>query len=118
MFEKINKELEELQEGICRAEKIQSMLINRFRTELADVKISSQISIDIDGFTKFADFFFDGLISDWVVLSRIHDSQESVINVKKQVRTVLRKLGMMQEKEKRQLETLENELSTLISNAR
>lgn len=91
------------------------MLLNRFRTELADVKISSQITIDIDGFTKFADFFFDGLISDWVVQSRIHDSQYSVDNVKNQVAGVIRKLNQMQDNDKRQLERLEDELVALIT---
>lgn len=42
-------------------------LLNHFNTELADIKIASQITIEIEGFTKFADFFFDGLIADWVV---------------------------------------------------
>ena len=93
------------------------MLLNRFRTELTDVKISSQITIDIEGFTKFADFFFDGLISDWVVQSRIHDSQDSVYNVKGQVNSVIRKLDQMQNNDKRQLERLEDELSTLITKA-
>ena len=93
------------------------MLLNRFRTELADVKISSQISIDIEGFVKFADFFFDGLIADWVVQSRIHDSQESVDRVMGQVYSVLRKLSQMQDNDKRALENLENELSALITKA-
>ncbi len=93
------------------------MLLNRFRTELADVKISSRISIDVDGFVKFADFFFDGLIADWVVQSRIHDSQESVDSVMSQVNGVIRKLSQMQRDDKRELENLEYELSTLIAKA-
>ena len=93
------------------------MLLNRFRTELIDVKISSQITVDIEGFTKFADFFFDGLISDWVVQSRIHDSQDSVYNVKGQVNSVIRKLDQMQNNDKRQLERLEDELATIITKA-
>lgn len=99
-----------------RASEVQ-MLLNRFRTELADVKISSQITIDIGGFTKFADFFFDGLISDWVVQSRIHDSQDSVDRVRDQVSSVLRKLEKMQDNDKAELNKLENELSVHISNA-
>ncbi len=93
------------------------MLLNRFRTELTDVKISSQISIDVDGFVKFADFFFDGLISDWVVQSRIHDSQASVDQVMGQVNSVIRKLSQMQSDDKRGLENLEYELTTLITKA-
>ncbi|MDD4493704.1 MAG: hypothetical protein PHV32_05055 [Eubacteriales bacterium] len=93
------------------------MMLNRFRTELTDVKVSSSITIEVDGFVKFADFFFDGLIADWVVQSRIHDSQESVSNVGRDVRSVLYKLSNMQDNDKAQLSILENELSHIIMNA-
>ena len=93
------------------------MLLNRFRTELADVKMTSSITIEIDGFVKFADFFFDGLIADWVVQSKIHDSQESVSNVSREVGSVLNKLSKMRDRVKEQLHILENELSQNIVNA-
>ena len=95
------------------ASEVQTKL-NRFATELTDVNVSSSITIDVDGFVKFADFFFDGLISDWIVQSRIHDSQESVNNVRRDVSNVLDKLSKMQEYEKRQLFMLEDELSKII----
>ncbi|NLO09928.1 MAG: hypothetical protein GX129_08715 [Clostridiales bacterium] len=93
------------------------MLLNRFRTELADVKVSSSITIDIDGFVKFADFFFDGLIVDWVVQSRINDSQNSANKVRSDVVSVLSKLSKMQNNDKGQLSNLERELSQIILNA-
>ena len=43
----------------------------RFKTELADVEITADLQITVDGFLKFADFFFDGLFTD---LSLIHIS--------------------------------------------
>lgn len=92
-------------------------LLNRFRTELADVRVSSSITIEIDGFVKFADFFFDGLIADWVVLSKIHDSQESVNRVRREVNNVVRKLSVMQDNDKAQLANLEKELSQIIVSA-
>jgi len=98
------------------ASEVQSLL-NRFRAELADVSITEHIDIDIDGFTRFADIFFDGLIIDWVVQSRIHDSQDSVNEVRSQVSGVLNKLDRMQDDTKRQIRTLENELSALVSKA-
>lgn len=99
------------------ASRIQSLL-NEFRTELADVKINSEIHIDIEGFAKFADFFFDGLISDWVVQSRIHDSMESVRRVKEEVRSVLRKLEQMQAAMESKIGELNRELSDCVENAR
>lgn len=92
-------------------------LLNRFRTELTDVKVSSSITIDIDGFARFADFFFDGLISDWVVQSRIHESQESVSRVRGEVNSVMGKLASMQSNDTSQLSRLEDELKKIIVNA-
>lgn len=98
------------------ASEVQSLL-NHFNTELADVKITSQIAIEIEGFTKFADFFFDGLIADWVVQSRIKDSLESVNKVKGQVNVVLTKLQQLKESNIDNLNKMEDELSILIARA-
>lgn len=49
--------------------------LRRFQRELADVKQPEKpIVEDISGFATFADYFFDGLISDWVVQARIDRS--------------------------------------------
>lgn len=99
-----------------KASEVQALL-NRFRTELTDVKVSSSITIEVDGFVKFADFSFDGLISDWVVQSRIHDSQESVSKVRNEVKSVLSKLSILQNNDRANLSNLENELTKLIADA-
>jgi hypothetical protein len=91
--------------------------LRKFRTELADVKIDSSINIDVNGFGKFADFFFDGLIADWCMQSRIHDSQDSVENVKSQVRTVMTKLGSMESRLLSHVEKLEQELNEQVMKA-
>ena len=93
--------------------KIQSLL-NSFRTELADVTIHADIQIQIEGFAKFADFFFDGLISDWIIQSRINDSLESVQRVKAEVSSVLSKLEQMEAGVNTELNRLNRELSELI----
>lgn len=92
-------------------------LLNRFRTELTDVRVSSSVSIEIGGFAKFADFFFDGLISDWVVQSKIHKSQESVSNVRREVNSVLSKLSIMHDNDRSEISRLEKELDDIITNA-
>ncbi len=95
--------------------KIQSLL-NSFRTELADVTIHSEIQLQIEGFAKFADFFFDGLISDWVIQSRINDSLESVERVKSEVSSVLSKLEQMEAGVNTEFNRLNRELSEFIEN--
>lgn len=98
------------------AQRTQSLL-RRFRTELADVRISSEIQIEIGGFAKFADFFFDGLIADWFVQNKINASQESVRNVEGQVRNVLSKLADMERQEEDSIRKIEIELNSLVVNS-
>lgn len=66
---------------------------------------------------KFADFFFDGLIADWFMQSRINESQESVTNVKSQVVNIIEKLDQMENQVNGKIEKLEAEVSALIINA-
>ena len=51
--------------------------LRNFRTELADVKegISADIHLEIGDFLHFADYFFDGLFTDWMVYDRISESK-------------------------------------------
>jgi hypothetical protein len=48
--------------------------ISQFKRELADVRNDVEIQINIGELASFADFFFDGLITDWIVQSKIEDS--------------------------------------------
>jgi hypothetical protein len=70
-----------------------------FQRELKDVAMTISLGdIGIDGFTRFADFFFDGLITDWVVQSRINESANSVRHAQNQVYNLLRTVeGHLQE---------------------
>jgi hypothetical protein len=98
------------------ADGVQQELSN-FRTELADVRIQNDIHFEMDGFAKFADFFFDGLIADWCMQSRIEDSLGSVRNVKNQVNEVLRRLEMMEGTEADSVKGLENRINNMIQEA-
>ncbi|MDD4089335.1 MAG: hypothetical protein PHP29_06565 [Tissierellia bacterium] len=88
--------------------------LRRFKSELADVKINYDTRFDMDGFAKFADFFFDGLIADWYMQSKINNSYESVSNVKNQVTSTIYKLQQMESQEEQYLKKLENELKSII----
>lgn len=93
------------------------MHLRNFRTELADIEIDSQLHIDIGGFAKFADFFFDGLIADWYMQTKIHDSQNNVEAVERQVQDVLDKLGEKQNEESGNIEKWDAEMRKLIERA-
>lgn len=76
--------------------------LRRFKTELADVTIDSELNVQIDGFLQFADYFFDNLFTDWAVMEKIRNSQLQVENTGDQIRRVLEKLGQMKEEVQRQ----------------
>ena len=82
--------LDEAQEKV---ERLQGAL-RRFKTELADVEIIADMQVSIDGFLRFADYFFDGLFADWSVMNKISEARGQVENVKKQIQTVLSKLNV------------------------
>ena len=64
-----------LDEAQGQVERLQGAL-RRFKTELADVEIVADMQVNIEGFLRFADYFFDGLFADWSVMNRISEAQE------------------------------------------
>lgn len=62
--------------------------LQSFRKELADVDQRLHLSLEIGGFLTFADYFFDGLIADWLVQSKIQDAKAQVENAIIQVRQI------------------------------
>ncbi len=89
-------------------------LLRQFHTELADVQIHSDIHIETGGFAKFADFFFDGLISDWFMQSKINQSQESAYRVQSQVHDAVHRLEAMESQTNSDIEKTEAEIESLI----
>lgn len=58
----------------------------RFQHELEDVELQLDAAeIDMSGFSKFGDYFFDGLIFDWSVQSKIKRSREAVEQTRAQL---------------------------------
>jgi len=52
--------------------------LRRFQEELADADQRLHLSLEeIGGFSTFADFFFDGLIADWIVQSKVQKASSA-----------------------------------------
>lgn len=66
--------------------------LNVFRRELKDVEGTLDLRLDISSFLVFADFFFDGLIADYLVQSRIADAREQVADAIRRVEHILKEL--------------------------
>lgn len=52
--------------------------LRRFSRELSDVHHAADFNLDIGDFLSFADFFFDGLIADWMVQSKIRRGRQQL----------------------------------------
>lgn len=49
-----------------------------FQKELEDVQGTVDLKVDVDGFLTFADFFFDGIIMDYMVQSKIAEARKQI----------------------------------------
>ena len=92
-------------------------LMSRFNTELADVKLKTQINIEISQLTKFADLFFDGFLVDFLVQSKINKSYDQVLKVKKQVQQVLLQLSNLKRITEEELMKKRLELESFVYHA-
>jgi len=68
--------------------------LRRFKRELSDIRVQefSNMDIEMDSFTSFADYFFDNLIFDWVVQSKINRSLKGCEKVYNEVSKIVSQL--------------------------
>ncbi len=66
-----------------------------FQKELMDVETIAEFHIETGDFLSFADYFFDGLIVDWLVQSRISEARRQVEDAICKVRYILNQLRQM-----------------------
>ena len=78
----------QLDDAQALVERLQGQL-RRFQAELTDVQVKCSLQIQVDGFLRFADYFFDGILSSWAVLDRIRSAQDQVIRVQSQLENLL-----------------------------
>ena len=63
--------------------------LRSFQKELADADERLGVSLDIGVFVTFADYFFDGLIADWIMQSKIENASSACSSAISQVSAVL-----------------------------
>lgn len=88
--------------------------LGRFKREMSDIKMITGGEISIGTFETFADFFFDGLIFDWVVQSEIGKSLDAVKNTKNQIDKAMSKLYEEKVTEEFMLKQLEEQIKNII----
>ncbi len=67
----------------------------RFENELRDVQDMNYLNVEISGFLTFADFFFDGLLADLLVQSKIADARAKVDDAINRVQNIVYRLRMI-----------------------
>lgn len=99
-------------------ERLQAQL-GALRTELADVGgLSLGAQVNIDGFLRFADYFFDGIFVDLAVLDHISDSIEQVQVTRERIGSVLERLNAMLESTAAELDEKRGQIDRLVYEAK
>lgn len=82
---------EKLDEAQQHIEQLQ-ICLQRFNKELSDIAVRPELQLSINRMLKFADFFFDGLLTDLTVLENITHAYEQADQTREQILGILRHL--------------------------
>ena len=88
--------------------------MRQFQKELLDVRQQAKLEINISGMLKFADFFFDGLIADFMVQDKINKSINQIENQYTKVKDILLKLNELYMENMKKLEIVQKEKQEII----
>lgn len=103
-----------LDDAQAYVERLQSSL-RRFKTELSDIDIDSDIKVDIDGFLRFADIFFDCFFADYKVLKRIQKSNGQVREIKTKINSVIQKLSTLKSQYEKKIFNNRGKINSLVT---
>lgn len=91
--------------------------LQRLQIELQDVDMRVDSNINVTQGAVLADFFFDGLIADWYMQSKISQSKENVTKVYGQVSQVVNRLSKELESKEKAIEAKKREIERLVEEA-
>ncbi|MCH3961551.1 MAG: hypothetical protein LKF53_08225 [Solobacterium sp.] len=70
--------------------------MQRLSGYLQDFRGMPNMTVDMNGFLGFADYFFDGVVADWFVQTKINDARRQVKDAISEVQGILDGLEEMQ----------------------
>lgn len=105
-----------LDDAQSMVEKLQIQL-RRFRTELSDVRIDADVQLRLEGFARFADFFFDGLFADWTAMDKIDQARNQIRMTREEIESILQMLDSLTQMTHDQMRQHRAALDTLIATA-
>ncbi|MBE5930132.1 MAG: hypothetical protein E7268_03610 [Lachnospiraceae bacterium] len=104
----------DIDEAQKRIEELQVQLRN-FKTELTDVRIEANITIDIDEILKFADYVFDGFFSAYAVKQRVEDAIGQVEETEEKIEGLLKQLSRLEAESEKESECCRETMRRLIT---
>ncbi|MGG0657172.1 hypothetical protein [Rummeliibacillus pycnus] len=107
-----HSEIDEAEDAIHKAQRA----LLRFHTELVDVNDINlePLIVEREGFTKFADYFFEDIFSALAIHSRIQSSQEHVEEMISKVEGILSLLAKRQSEVEHKEEEISDQLSKVL----
>lgn len=69
--------------------------LRRFKSELADLGRTADFNLNVDGFLRFTDYFFDDIFSDLMVQSKIRQGRQQVQQAILQIESIRQQLWRM-----------------------
>jgi hypothetical protein len=94
-----------------------SRTLGKLKREMSDIKMITGTEIAVGTFDTFSDYFYDGLIFDWVVQSEIGKSLDAVKNTKNQIDKAMSKLYEEKVTEEFMIRQLEDQINNIIEEA-
>lgn len=85
-----------MQEAVTCMEIAKTELL-RFQKELGDVQVPIELRMEVDQFLSFADFFFDGIVADYLVQKKIREAREQVEDAIYHVENLMEDLKQIRE---------------------
>jgi hypothetical protein len=67
--------------------------LSTFGRELNDVNMVCDLNLNVGDFLSFADFFFDGVVADWLVQDRINEARRQVDDAIWRVQEIINRLA-------------------------
>ena len=91
-----------------------SSQLSALRDELSDLDNAGELEIRVEGFVRFADWFFDDFISAWCVRSKICDSIDQAEAVKYRLEQLNRRLQESFDDSQKRTGTLQRECDAAV----
>jgi len=66
--------------------------LQRFGKELGDISACMDLDFNTADFLSFADYFFDGLVADWMMQDRINNARAQVDEAIRRVQGIMKRL--------------------------